>query len=135
MSMPIREIKGLPSGIEPKLKAMGIDNADELLAKAKTPADRRALAEKVGIDPKVMMELANRADLSRINGVAGAFSNLLEEAGVDTVKELAARVPENLQAKLLEVNTAKKISTRTPTVEQVTTWVAEAKALPKTLEY
>jgi hypothetical protein len=32
----------------------------------------------------------------RINGVAGQFSELLEAAGVDTVKELKHRVPANL---------------------------------------
>jgi hypothetical protein len=64
-----------------------------------------------------------------------AFSDLLENAGVDTVKELAGRVPENLQAKLVEVNEKMKLSQRIPTVEMVTDWVKQAKALLKTLEY
>lgn len=133
--MPIKEIKGLPQGLEGRLKEIGVHNAEELLAKLATPTDRKKFAAQMVIDPKVVLELANRADLSRITGVAGVFSDLLENAGVDTVKELAGRVPENLQAKLVEVNAAKKISTRTPTVDQVAAWVEEAKKLPKVLEY
>ncbi len=133
--MPIKEIKGLPEGLEGRLKEIGVHNADELLAKVATPKDRREFAAQMVTDPKVVLEIANRADLSRITGVAGAFSDLLENAGVDTVKELAGRVPENLHAKLVEVNEAKKISTRTPTVDQIAAWIEEAKKLPKMLEY
>lgn len=135
MSMPIKEIKGLPEGLAGKLKEIGVHDADELLAKVATPKDRKEFAAQMVIDPKAVLEIANRADLSRITGVAGVFSDLLENAGVDTVKELAGRVPDNLHAKLAEVNAAKKISSRTPTVEQVAAWVEEAKKLPKVLEY
>ena len=83
----------------------------------------------------MVLELANRSDLIRIKGVAGAFCDLLENAGVDTVKELSGRVPANLQVKLAEVSEKMKLSHRTPTLEMVTDWVTQAKALPKTLEY
>ena len=83
----------------------------------------------------MILELANRADLARISGIAGVFSDLLEHAGVDTVKELATRNPDNLHAKLLEINAAKKLSGRAPSQGMVKDWVAQAKALPKLLEY
>jgi hypothetical protein len=51
------------------------------------------------------------------------------------VKELSKRVPENLLAKITEVNTAKKLAGRLPTLDQVTGWVEQAKKLPKVLEY
>ena len=49
-----------------------------------------------------MLELVNRADLARIKGIGEVYSNLLENAGVDTVLELSKRVPANLHAKLVE---------------------------------
>jgi hypothetical protein len=113
---------------------MGITNADKFLEKCRTPKERRDLAASLGMEPKFMTEIVNRADLARIHGVAGAFSDLLENAGVDSVKELAVRVPTNLHDKLVEVNTEKKIAARTPTLEQVQEWIAEAKTLPKILE-
>ena len=131
----VKEVKGVTEELQPKLKEQGINDSDQLLEKAKTPAGRRELAGKLGVDPKVVLELANRADLVRIKGVAGAYSNLLENAGVDTVKELSGRVPENLQAKLAQVNEEMKLANRTPTVEMVKDWVSQAKALPKMLEY
>jgi len=131
----VKEVKGVTEELQPKLKEQGINDSDQLLKKAKTPAGRRELAGKLGVDPKVVLELANRADLVRIKGVAGAYSNLLENAGVDTVKELSGRVPENLQAKLAQVNEEMKLANRTPTVEMVKDWVSQAKALPKMLEY
>ena len=132
----VKEVKGVTEELQPKLKEQGINDSDQLLKKAKTPAGRRELAGKLGVDPQVVLELANRADLVRIKGVAGVYSNLLENAGVDTVKELSGRVPENLQAKLAQVNEKMKLANRTPpTVEMVKDWVSQAKALPKTLEY
>jgi len=131
----VREIRGVQADLEAKLVGMGIKDSDQFLAHAATPAQRRELAAKLGVDQKVVLELANRADLIRIKGIGEVFSNLLEEAGVDTVKELAARVPANLQAKLAQVNAEKKLANRAPTLEQVTDWVSEAKSLPKVLEY
>jgi predicted flap endonuclease-1-like 5' DNA nuclease len=131
----VKEIRGVQAALEAKLVGMEIKDSDQFLAKSSTPAARKELATKLGVDVKVVLELANRADLIRIKGVGGAFSNLLEEAGVDTVKELAARVPANLQAKLEQVNNDKKLTNRAPTLAMVTDWVTEAKTLPKVLEY
>lgn len=135
MSVAVGSVKGVTADLATKLAAEGIKSSDDLLEKCKTAAARRQVASTLGMDPKDLLELANRADLIRIKGVAGAFSDLLENAGVDTVTELSKRVPGNLQAKLAEVNAEKKITSRTPTLEMVTEWVAEAKTLPQMLEY
>ena len=131
----VSEIKGVSEALAAKLAGLGIKNSDQLLEKANSPQERRDLAAKLGIDAKQVLEMANRADLIRIKGVAGAFSDMLENAGVDTVKELASRVPGNLQPKLVEINEKMKLSQRTPTVDMVADWVNQAKALPKILEY
>jgi len=84
---------------------------------------------------QTILELANRADLARIKGVAGVYSDLLEEAGVDTVKELKKRVPEKLHAKLLEINEQKKLTAKPPALKMVATWVSLAKRRRKFLQY
>ena len=71
----------------------------------------------------------------RINGVGPQFSELLEAAGVDTVKELQHRVPANLQAKLEEVNEQKHLVRRVPALVEVEKMVAQAKELPPVMEY
>ena len=135
MAISIGKLKGMNAELEAKLKAEALGNTEKLLAATKAPADRKALAKKVGAREREILELANRADLSRVKGVAGVFSDLLEQAGVDTVKELAKRRPDNLHAKIKEVNEASQLAKRIPTAAEVESWVNQAKELPKMLKY
>ena len=135
MAISIGKLRGMSAGLAAKLKGQGIVYSDQFLEAARTPAGRKDLAEQAGVESRVILELANRADLSRIRGIAGVFSDLLEHAGVDTVKELATRNPDNLHAKLAETNAEKKLAGRTPHHGLVKDWVAQAKELPKLLEY
>jgi predicted flap endonuclease-1-like 5' DNA nuclease len=135
MRVSVTELKGITPQVAAKLKEKGISDSEQLLAAAKTPKAREELAKAVGAKTADILELANRSDLARIRGIGQVYSDLLENAGVDTVKELAKRVPENLHAKLLEVNAAKKLSGRDPTLDDVKDWVAQAKGLPAALEY
>ena len=74
-------------------------------------------------------------DLFRIKGVFEEYADLLEEAGVDTVPELAQRNPANLYDKLVEVNSEKNLVRQLPGKAQVENWVAQAKKLPRVIEY
>ena len=106
-----------------------------LLAATKTPKQRHELAAKTGISDTHILKFANMVDLYRIQGIGSEYSELLESSGVDTVVELSKRVPENLHATLEKVNTEKSKTRRTPTQVEVTQWVAQAKTLPRVLEY
>jgi predicted flap endonuclease-1-like 5' DNA nuclease len=129
------EIKGITPELAAKLKASGVASSEGLLDVGKAPKGRGELAKQLGIDGKVVLEWINRADLARVKGIGVIYADLLEEAGVDTIKELATRVPANLHAKINEINAVKKLTTRPPTVEMVQEWIAQAKALPKVVEY
>jgi hypothetical protein len=73
--------------------------------------------------------------LFRVNGVGPQFAELLEKAGVDTVKEFRHRVPENLQPKLEEINAQFHICGRVPAVSEIAKMVEEAKALEPKMTY
>lgn len=135
MANPVSAVKGVSQDLAAKLKAEGIGDGDKLLAVCRTPQDRRVLAAKLGIDLHTVTEIANRADLARIKGVAGVYADLLENAGVDTVKELSKRVTTHLHAKLVEINAEKNLAKRLPTSQMVADWVQQAKELPPALEY
>ena len=135
MAISVDKLKGITPALSAKLKAQGVKNSEQLLEAAKTPAQRKALAKEVESEPRAILELANRADLSRIKGIAGVFSDLLEQAGVDTVKELAKRRADNLHAKIIEINQEKQLSKRPPTAAMVDDWVSQAKELPKLITY
>ncbi|MCC7366137.1 MAG: DUF4332 domain-containing protein [Dehalococcoidia bacterium] len=130
MADKVIDIEGIGETYAAKLEAVGIKTTDQLLDDAGSASGREKLAEKLGVTTARVLEWVNRADLMRIKGVGSEFSDLLESAGVDTVKELATRNAANLHAKLAEVNEAKKLTRRAPTANEVETWVAEAKTLP-----
>ena len=131
----IVDVQGIGPVYAEKLVAAGIPDTDTLLAKCATPKGRKALAEETGISDKLVLTWTNHVDLFRIKGVGPQFAELLEAAGVDTVKELAHRVPENLTAKMEEVNEAKHLTRRVPALKEVVKFVEQAKALPAGIEY
>jgi len=134
-TLKITEIEGIGPSYGEKLESAGLKNSDNLLEAGKTPQGRKDLVEKTGISSKLILEWINLCDLIRIKGVGEEYSDLLEEAGVDTVVELGTRNAENLQKKMEEVNEAKNLVRKTPTIDQVTDWVKEAKTLPRVIEY
>ena len=131
----IEDVEGIGPAIGGKLRGAGIDTTDALLAAARTPKDRKALADKAGLTEKQVLKFANMVDLYRIKGVGSEFAELLEAAGVDTVVELARRNSSELARKIAEVAAAKKLTRRVPGEGDVSKWVAEAKTLPRMLEY
>ncbi len=131
----ISAIEGIGETYGAKLKELGISTTEALLERAATPKGRKELAAALDVSEKLILKWANRADLFRVKGIGEEFSDLLEAAGVDTVPELAQRTPENLHKKLLEVNAAKNLVRRPPSLSEVTSWVEHAKHLPRVLTY
>jgi len=135
MGYKIAQIEGIGEAYAEKLSQAGINTTEELLAKCAKPAGRNALAEATGISNKLILKWANHADLFRIKGVAGQFAELLEASGVDTVKEFRHRVAANLQPKMVEVNNAKNLCNRVPSVTELEKMIEQAKALDPMMEY
>lgn len=128
-------IEGIGPTYEEKLKSAGINSCEELLEKGAGRAGREAIVAESGIDASRILRFVNHADLCRIKGIGGEFSELLEAAGVDSVPELAQRNAENLAAKLSEVNEAKALVRSVPSAATVAGWVEQAKALPKVVTH
>jgi predicted flap endonuclease-1-like 5' DNA nuclease len=131
----IVDIEGIGPAYAAKLQAAGIQSTEALLKAGATPKNRKELAEKSGISGDLILEWVNHADLYRIKGVGSEYSDLLEEAGVDTVVELAHRNAQNLLEKMTEANEQKNLVRRLPTLGMVTRWIEQAKALPRAVEY
>lgn len=129
MGYKIDEIEGIGPAYAEKLRAAGIKTTADLLDQCGAKKGRAALAGATGISEKLVLTWTNHADLMRIKGVAGEFAELLEAAGVDTVKELARRNAENLAAKMAEVNEEKKLTRAVPSASQVAGWVGQAGTL------
>lgn len=126
MVYKIEEIEGIGPVYGEKLRAAGIMNADILLEKCYTKSGRMTVANETGIDEKLILKWANHADLFRIDGIGPQFAELLEEAGVDTVKELRTRNAENLYAKIKEINEKKQLVRRLPSQGQIASMIENA---------
>ncbi len=129
MSYPVIDIEGIGETYASKLELHGIRTTDDLLQKAGTKAGREILAAGTAIPESLILTWVNHSDLFRVNGIAGQTAELLEAAGVDTVKELATRNAENLHARLVEVNEKFGLSGRVPSVEMVEGMIIASKAL------
>ena len=134
--MPRLEIiEGIGPVYAAKLREAGIATTEALLKKGASRQGRQELAARTGLSEGQILEWVNHADLFRIKGIGPEYADLLEAAGVDTVPELAQRNPDNLYQKLIEVNATKKLVRRLPTLDMVKDWVAQAKVLPRVIEY
>ena len=126
-------------GIGPKyaqmLKAVGVMNTAQLLAEGGERRGRAQLAERCGINEKLILRWVNMSDLFRIKGIAGQWAELLEASGVDTVKELRTRNPENLTETMREINRQKRLVKQVPNAAKVRYWVDQARKLPPVVSY
>lgn len=135
MAYKIDQIEGIGAVYAEKLTAAGVATTEALLEKCAAKKGRKALAEATGISEKLILKWTNHADLMRINGIAGQFAELLEAAGVDTVKEFRHRLAKNLQPKLVAVNEQKNLCNRVPALSEVERMIAQAKELEVLITY
>ncbi len=132
----IKEIEGIGPAYAEKLTKAGINTTGSLLDRGCTPQGRKRLAEKSGIQESTILKWVNMADLFRVKGIGSQYSELLEKAGVDTVKELRNRNPENLHAKMQAVNAAGRALVRQlPALNQVDKWIKEARKMGPKVTY
>ena len=128
-NMKIEDVEGIGPAYGEKLRAAGVGDTDGLLEKGSSKIGRKAIAEATDISETLLLKWVNMADLFRIRGVGAEFAELLECAGVDTVKELRTRNPANLAQKCAEVNQEKKLTRRVPDETTVGEWIEQAKHL------
>jgi len=133
--MNIKKVEGIGPKYGQKLMEQGIRSTGALLKAAANRKGREDLAAKSGISEKLILEWVNRADLMRVKGVGEEFSDLLEAAGVDTVRELRNRRADNLHKALVETNAAKKLVRRVPSLVEVEHWIEHAKSLAPMVTY
>lgn len=129
MRYKIQDIEGIGPALGEKLSAAGIANTDHLLKLCCDRPGRAKVAEQCDLRESQLLKWANMADLMRIKGVGSEYSELLEAAGVDTVKELQHRNADSLTAKMSEVNKVKKLTRQSPSNKNVISWIEQAKTL------
>ncbi len=131
----IIEIEGIGPVMGEKLEKAGIKTVEALLKECASKPGRKKIADQTGIAEAKILDFVNMADLMRVNGVGAEFAELLVAAGVDTIKELRTRKADNLHAKLEEVNAAKKLTRRVPSLDMVSDFINKAKDIEPTVTH
>ena len=133
----ISDIGGIGPAFAEKLGKAGVRSVMALLKRGATRKGRKELAEGSGLDESLILKWVNMADLYRVKGIGSEYAELLEKAGVDTVKELRNRNAENLVAKMGEVNSSgsRPLVRQLPGLKRVQGWVEEAKKLDPMVTY
>jgi predicted flap endonuclease-1-like 5' DNA nuclease len=135
MTYKIRQVEGIGSWYSERLIAAGVETTADLLAKASTADGRERLERLTGISKDQLLKWTNQADLMRVSGIGSEYGQLLEVAGVDTVKELGTRNPENLATTLADVNRDKKLTRAVPAVATVAKWVDQARNMESVITH
>lgn len=132
----ISNVEGIGSAYAKKLRLAGIRSVHALLKMAATRKGRADLVKATGIDESFILKWVNMADLYRVKGIGSEYSELLEKAGVDTVKELGNRNAENLWQEIKEVNSSgRPLVRQLPGLKRVKAWIKQAQKLDPKVTY
>lgn len=135
MTYPLSKIEGLTPYFASKLKPLGIRTAEALLEAARTAKGRRELAAKTGISEQQLLKWANFADHMRIPGMGKGKIELIQAAGVTTLRELSLRNPSRLSQSMRDANTVRKLVRAMPSEKSVERLIEQARRLPPKISY
>lgn len=135
MPSSISDLTGLGPRFANELKKVGIRTTEKLLETAKSLKGRQMLAEKTDIDPVELLRVANLIDRMRIKGVGQDYAELLEAAGVSTLKELRYRNPARLAESMAKANVERRLVRVLPSEHTVERWIDRARSLPVKISY
>ncbi len=131
----LREIEKIGEQNAKKLREAGILSIQALLDKGGSPQGRRLLAKATGIQEKDLLVWINNADLLRIRGIGEEYAELLENAKVNSVGNLAQCSPVDLHRMLLTANERINLVRQIPSLNQVKHWIEQAKQLPQVIRH
>ena len=125
---PIIELEGIGKKYGKTLEAAGFLDVESLIG-----LDRdgiKKLAEKTKISEKLIDKWAEHADLMRIGGIGPEYDEVINEIGIDSVKELAQRNPNNTLDRIVKLDKEKPdMYRKPPTLQMIEDWIEEAKKI------
>ena len=132
----IEGIEDIGSRTRARLQAADLWSCRALLEAGATKRGRRIVAETVGVSESRVLEWVHKADLMRINGISTRYAQLLEAAGVDSIRKLRKRRPAQLHQSLVaeDAKRRKRLVSRLPSKKEVGAWVRQAKKLPQVVK-
>jgi hypothetical protein len=109
-----------------QLEGLGITTMDDLSYKSRTPEGYKRILGRLNFSPDRLDELVRQARLIGLKGLGIDHFLLLQEAGIDSVEELAKEDLEGMTEKLRNA-TSSHTKARQPTRPQIKLWIMEAR--------
>jgi hypothetical protein len=126
----IDKLPGIKAEEQNLLKTYRIETTKQLLAIAKTPQQKKALANQLKLNYKYINKWVALADLARIPSVGCQYCGLLLHSGIASVRQLTQTPFPRLHRQIIKLHIAtmqkKDLS---PSLEQVKQWIEEAKSI------
>jgi hypothetical protein len=134
-SFALKEFRGISPEHVKKLADIGIRNVKQMLEAGRTSGKRKELSAKTGVPIETVLELVKLSDLARLQGVKGIRARLYYDAGVDSIEKLAKWDPKELRVMIIKFVEETGFEGIAPLPKEAESTVAEAKKLPKIVEY
>lgn len=135
MSYRVTNIDGIKPEFAERLLSAGIATTEDLLERCASARGRGHVSQEVDISPRLLLSWSNKADLMRLAGIGPQYADLLEAAGVDTVRELRNRNALNLATRMFEVNAKRRFARVSPPASVVARWIAAAREAEPRITY
>ena len=131
----LRDFRGVKPEFIARLETLGIKNTMQMLSEGLTAARRSSIAKQAGIPYEVVLELVKLSDLARLPGVKGIRARLYYDAGVDCVEKLAVYEPEEFLEETSAFVKRTGFEGIAPLPKEVSSTIANARTLPKVVEW
>jgi len=131
MTYKIEQIEGIGPEYGARLAAAGIHTSNDLLDRTITLEARQRLAWSTGLSVLQLSTWRHQADLMRVPGIGSEYGQLLEVSGIESVRELSTKVPENIVNLLDRVNEQRHLTRQVPALKTVTKWVDAARRMER----
>jgi hypothetical protein len=131
----LKDFIGVDTDQIARLEAIRVKNTTQMLSAGRTAEKRAELVFKAGIPLESVIELVKLSDLARLPGVKGIRARLYYDAGVDSVEKLASWEPEALLAVTSEFVKTTGFPGIAPLPKEVSSTIANARKLPKVVEW
>lgn len=118
-----------------KLVNFGVTSTDRLLLVAAHKQGREDLSQETDIGEDSILALVHLADMMRVDGIGSEYCTLLNEVGVNTLKQLSRRSPTRLFDDICQLNQERRVVRRLPSETELEDWIEIAKKLDSEVRY
>jgi hypothetical protein len=123
---PVEEIEGIGKGFGQRLRADGIASVEQLLELCTTDDGVARISRSADVDEHTARSWGIMADLMRVGGLGGQWSELLWRCGITSVQTMAQQEVAPLMTRMAEVNKEEHRVAELPGEHRVAKFIEEA---------